>query len=220
MAMETKLKRVVVADDHSLFRDGITSLLEAVGYEIVGQASNGAAALEAVRRYQPDLVLLDIAMPDMDGIETLGIIKAEYPDIQVVMLTVSDEDDDLFKAIQLGADGYLLKDLDSKEFVEMIEGLEVGEAAINRRMAARLMSGFQELSHKKSTAPDQLTEREIELLQWMIDGLSNKEIAGKMFISQNTMKYHIRNILQKLGVSNRTEAVATAIRQDLIRKNS
>jgi DNA-binding NarL/FixJ family response regulator len=216
--MEIKLKRVVVADDHSLFLDGITSLLEAVGYEIVGQASNGKLALEAVRRFHPDLVLLDISMPEMDGLETLQIIKSEHPELRVVMLTVSEDDDDLFKAIQLGADGYLLKDLNSKEFIEMIEGLEIGEAAINRRMAAKLMSGFQELSMQKPTEPNQLTERELELLQWMVEGLSNKGIAEKLFISENTVKYHIRNILQKLGAQNRTEAVATAMRQNLIHK--
>ena len=137
------MKRVVVADDHSLFLDGITSLLEAVGYDIVAQASNGRLAVEAVREKHPDLVLLDITMPEMDGLEALAVIKDEFPDTQVVMLTVSDDDEDLFVAIQSGADGYLLKDLNSKEFIEMLEGLEQGEAAINRRMAARLMSGFQ-----------------------------------------------------------------------------
>jgi DNA-binding NarL/FixJ family response regulator len=212
------MKRVVVADDHSLFLDGITSLLEAVGYDIVAQASNGRLAVDAVREKHPDLVLLDITMPEMDGLEALVVIKAEFPDTQVVMLTVSDDDEDLFKAIQSGADGYLLKDLNSKEFIEMLEGLEQGEAAINRRMAARLMSGFQQLSMKRNDEPNQLTERETELLQWMVEGLSNKGIAQKLFISENTVKYHIRNILQKMGVQNRTEAVATAIRQNLIKK--
>ena len=212
------MKRVVVADDHSLFLDGITSLLEAVGYEIVAQASNGRMAVEAVRDKRPDLVLLDITMPEMNGLEALEIIKVEFPDTCVVMLTVSDADEDLFKAIQSGADGYLLKDLNSKEFIEMLEGLELGEAAINRRMAARLMSGFQQLSMQKNEEPNQLTEREIELLQWMVEGLSNKAIAQQLFISENTVKYHIRNILQKLGVQNRTEAVATAIRKGLTKK--
>ena len=212
------MKRVVVADDHSLFLDGITSLLEAVGYEIVAQASNGRLAVEAVREKHPDLVLLDITMPEMSGLEALEIIHAEFPDIRVVILTVSDQDEDLFKAIQSGADGYLLKDLNSKEFIEMLEGLDLGEAAINRRMAARLMSGFQQLSMQKNEEPNQLTEREIELLQWMVEGLSNKRIAQKLFISENTVKYHIRNILQKLGVQNRTEAVATAIRRGLTKK--
>ena len=213
--MENKTKRVVVADDHSLFLDGITSFLEAVGYEIVEQASNGRLALEAVRRFQPDLVLLDITMPEMNGLEALKAIKSEYPDIRVVMLTVSDDDENLFEAIQSGADGYLLKDLNSKEFIEMIEGLERGEAAINRRMAARLMSGYQQLATQKTEKPNQLTERELELVMWMVEGLSNKGIAQKLFISENTVKYHIRNILQKMGVQNRTEAVATAIRQGL-----
>jgi DNA-binding NarL/FixJ family response regulator len=212
------MKRVIVADDHSLFRDGITSLLEAAGYDVVEQVGNGELAIEAIRKLTPDLVLLDITMPIKDGIETLQIIKKEFPKVKVVMLTVSDEDDDLFAAIQSGADGYLLKDLKSDEFLEMLKGLESGEAAISRRMTSRLISGFQELSRQTDRSKSLLTERELELLNLMADGLSNKVIASKLFISENTVKYHIRNILQKFGVQNRTEAVAIGIRQGLLEK--
>ena len=120
------MKRVIVADDHSLFRDGITSLLEAAGYDVVEQVGDGELAVEAVKRLNPDLVLLDITMPRMNGVEALQIIKGDFPKIRVVMLTVSDEDEDLYSAIQSGADGYLLKDLNSKEFLEMLRGLEIG----------------------------------------------------------------------------------------------
>ena len=137
------MRRVVVADDHSLFRDGITSLLEAAGYEVVEQVGDGENAIEAVRKLTPDLVLLDITMPQKDGIEALQVIKSEFPQVKVVMLTVSDVDEDLFLAIQSGADGYLLKDLNSGDFLEMLKGLEIGEAAISRRMTSRLISGFQ-----------------------------------------------------------------------------
>jgi len=215
--MANKINRVVVADDHALFLDGITSLLEAAGFEIVGQANDGQQAIEFVRQLQPDLVLLDISMPMMDGLSVLGAIKSEFPSIRVVMLTVSDDDDDLYTAVQGGADGYLLKDLNSQEFVEMLAGLERGEAAMNRRMTARLMTGFQQLTSKEAEPKNGLTEREIELLHIMVGGLSNKAIAEKLFISENTVKYHIRNILQKLEVQNRTEAVGIAIRRGFLK---
>ena len=207
--------RVVVADDHSLFRDGITSLLEAAGYEVVEQSSDGQEAFEAVRQFHPDLVLLDISMPKMDGLEALRLIKAEFPETRVVILTVSDDDDTLFSTIKAGADGYLHKDLNANEFLAMLSGLERGEAAITRKTATRLMSGFQSLAQPVDS-DDQLTKREIQMLRWMGEGFSNKAIAQQLFISENTVKYHIRNILQKLGVQNRTEAVAYAIREGLI----
>jgi DNA-binding NarL/FixJ family response regulator len=210
------MKRVVVADDHSLFRDGITSLLEAAGYEVVEQVGDGEMAIDAIRRLQPDLVLLDITMPKKNGLEALKIIKSEFPEIRAVMLTVSDDDEDLYTAIQTGADGYLLKDLKSDEFLMMLDGLEKGEAALSRKMTTSLITGFQELSTNAELTKMQFTERELELLNLMADGLSNKRIAKKLFISENTVKYHIRNILQKFGVQNRTEAVAQAIRKGLL----
>ena len=208
--------RVIVADDHSLFRDGITSLLEAAGYEVVEQVGNGKMAIEAVRQHIPDLVLLDIKMPVCDGIDALKTIRSEFPDVRIVILTVSDEDEDLFAAIQAGADGYLLKDLTSDEFLEMLSGLERGEAAISRKATTRLIAGFQQLTAQSFNPKNQLTERELELLHLLAGGLSNKIIAEKLFISENTVKYHIKNILQKFGVQNRTEAVAMAIRQGLL----
>jgi DNA-binding NarL/FixJ family response regulator len=216
--MEDKTMRVVVADDHSLFRDGITSLLEAAGYEVVEQSSDGQGAFEAVQRTHPDLLLLDISMPKMDGLEALQMIKAEFPQTKVVILTVSDSDEDLFTSIRAGADGYLNKDLDANEFLEMLAGLERGEAAITRKTAARLMAGFQNLTNETEQA-DPLTKREIQLLGWMGEGYSNKAIAKELFISENTVKYHIRNIFQKLDVQNRTEAVAYALREGLISTN-
>jgi DNA-binding NarL/FixJ family response regulator len=208
--------RVVVADDHSLFRDGITSLLEAAGYEVVKQVGDGFEALEAVRLLHPDLILLDINMPNKNGLETVVDIKKEFPNVLVVMLTVSDDDEDLFQAIKAGANGYLLKDLNSEEFLSMLQGLENGEAALNRKMVTRVMDGFQKLAQTDSENSEGLTQREIEVLNLMVDGLANKQIAKKLFISENTVKYHIRNILQKLGVQNRTEAVGYAIKQGLL----
>ncbi len=208
--------RVVVADDHSLFRDGIISLLEAADYEVVAQVGDGIAALEAVRRYQPDLALLDISMPEMSGLEVLRQIKPEFPRISVVMLTVSDADEDLFAAIEIGADGYLLKDLDAHEFLAILEGIQNGEAAVTRKTAARIMHRVKDLAQQNSEEKNLLSPREVEVLTLLGEGLANKAIAKRLFVSENTIKYHVRNILQKFGAQNRTEAVAHAIRVGLI----
>lgn len=212
--------RVLVADDHSLFRDGIVSLLEAAGFTVVGQVGDGFAAAAAARQLRPDLVLLDIHMPGQTGLEALRQIKAELPDLPVVMLTVSDEDADLFAAIQAGAQGYLLKSLNATEFLEILQGLKRGEAAITRKTAMRLMEGFSKTGGSSFKETDVLTGRERELLQFMVAGLSNKAIAEQLSISENTVKYHVKNILQKLGVQNRTEAATHAIRDHLVKTNS
>lgn len=212
--------RVLVADDHSLFRDGIISLLEAAGFDVVGQVGDGHAAVEAARCLRPDLVLLDIVMPRMGGLEALRRIKAESPETQVVMLTVSDDDADLFEAIESGAAGYLLKSLTSDQFFEMLHGLQRGEAAMTRRTATRLMKGFAALSRRRPEPVESLTERKIELLRLVAQGMSNKAIAQRLSVSENTVKYHMRNILQRLRAQNRTEAVAQAIRAGLLDSDS
>jgi DNA-binding NarL/FixJ family response regulator len=208
--------RVLVADDHSLFRDGIISLLEAAGFDVVGQAGDGQAAVEAALHLRPDLVLLDITMPQLSGLEALRLIKAELPETQVVMLTVSEDDADLFEAVESGALGYLLKDLTADQFFEMLDGLQRGEAAMTRQTTARLMKWLADLSPQRAEPGQSLTEREIELLRLVAEGMSNKAIAQTLSISENTAKYHVKNILQKLGVQNRTEAVTQAIRAGLL----
>jgi DNA-binding NarL/FixJ family response regulator len=208
--------RVLVADDHSLFRDGIISLLEAAGFEVVGQAGDGQAAVEAALRLRPDLVLLDITMPQMSGLEALRLIKAELPETQVVMLTVSDDDADLSEALESGALGYLLKNLSADQFFEMLDGLQRGEAAMTRQTTTRLMKGLADLSPQRAEPVESLTQRQIELLRLVAEGMSNKAIAQTLSISENTVKYHVKNILQKLGVQNRTEAVTHAIRAGLL----
>lgn len=212
--------RVLVADDHSLFRDGITSLLEAAGLDIVGQAGNGQEAVEAVIRLKPDLVLLDIDMPKMNGLEALRLIKEKQPETKVVMLTVSEDDTNIFEAIQFGAQGYLLKNLNGEEFLALIEGLKWGEAAMTRRTTARLMMQVSKPSPQPSQPAQELTNREVEILGLVAGGLPNKAIAQKLSVSENTVKYHVRNILQKLGVQNRTEAVTQAIRAGILESDS
>lgn len=209
--------KVLVADDHSLFRDGIISLLEAAGFEVVGQAGNGRMAVEETLRLHPDLVLMDIGMPQLNGLEALREIKAVLPETQVVMLTVSDDDADLLTAIQCGARGYLMKDLNAHEFLDMVRGLEEGEAAITRKSVSRLIERLTISSHQPHDLVEKLTQREIDLLQLVAEGYSNKALAQKFSISENTVKYHIKKIFQKLGVQNRTEAVAFAMRAGLIK---
>jgi len=208
--------RVLVADDYALFRDGIISLLEAAGLDIVAQVGDGQAAVEATLRLRPDLVLMDIQMPKMNGLEALRLIKEVAPETQVVMLTVSKEDADLFEATKSGAQGYLLKNLNADEFLEMLDGLQRGEAAMTRQTTARLIQGFTDLSSSQTKAKRSLTEREIELLQLVAEGMANKAIAQRLFISENTVKYHMKKIMQKLDVQNRTEAVTQAIRAGLL----
>ena len=208
--------RVLVADDHSLFRDGLVSLLEAAGLEVVAQVGDGAAALEAALRLRPDVVLMDITMPGMNWLEALHRIRAEWPEAQVVMLTASDDETSLFEAVEAGARGYLLKSLNADEFVEMLHGLGRGEAAMTRQTTARLLAGLAQPSHPPLYAPDALTRREMTLLELMVKGLSNKEIAQALNVSENTVKYHVKHILQKLGVQNRTEAAVQAVRVGLL----
>jgi DNA-binding NarL/FixJ family response regulator len=210
--------RVLVVDDHSLFRDGIVSLLGATGFTVVGQAGDGKTAVDEALRLRPELVLLDIHMPGMTGLEALKQIKAQLPETRVVMLTVSEDEDSLVEAIKTGADGYLLKHLSGTEFIEMLDGLKRGEAAITRKSASYLMKQLArpEQNPEKPVMP--LSEREMEILRLLADGLSNKAISERVSLSENTVKYHLKNILHKLNVQNRTEAVMYALRNDLIQK--
>jgi DNA-binding NarL/FixJ family response regulator len=207
--------RVLVADDHSLFRDGLVSLLEAAGHDVVGQVGDGQAAVEAARRLDPELILLDVSMPILDGLGALRQIKVERPRAQVVMLTVSD-DETLFEALQAGAQGYLLKSLSAEEFLGMLESVARGEAALTRKSTARLIDGLARGRQTTEETRVRLTPREVALLTWVTAGMTNKAIALEMSISENTVKYYMKSILQKLGAHNRTEAAAVALREGLI----
>lgn len=207
---------ILVADDHSLFRDGIVSLLEAAGHSVVGQVGDGEAAIRASADLHPDLVLLDLAMPITNGLQALAGIKAQRPETKVVILTVSADDEDLYAAIRAGADGYLLKSLTSADLIEMLNGVQRGEAAITRATAARLMEGFAGDRTGDDAAFSRLTEREQGILRLVAEGQSNKAIGQSLAISENTVKYYMKNILQKLGARNRAEAASLAIRKGLL----
>jgi DNA-binding NarL/FixJ family response regulator len=212
--------RVLVADDHALFRDGLVSLLEAAGYEIVAQVGDGELAVQRTLELRPELVLLDLSMPNLNGHEALRQLRHELPEAKLVILTVSDNEKDLAEAIRNGANGYLLKSLDSDEFLELLEGLERGEAAMTRRTTARLIAGLAQPRGGNSESLIALTPREVELLSLVQEGLSNLAVAQRLSISENTVKYHLKNIFQKLGVQNRTEAVAQAYRAGLLHTGS
>jgi len=210
--------RFLVVDDHALFRDGMVSLLKAGGMQVVGEAQNGFEAVNEAARLKPDVILMDIDMPVMNGIEATRKITDSLPDVQVVMLTVSQEDHKLVDALRAGAKGYLLKSLNSDEFIKLLRGLEKGEPPIPSSVTLRLMNYIAQQSGPSEVRNDNLTEREVELLGYLGLGLPNKLISEKLGVSDNTVKYHIKNILQKLNISNRAEAAAYAVRHNLIPK--
>lgn len=212
--------RILLVDDHVLFRKGIASLL-AVRQDItiVGEASDGDEAVILAEQTMPDVILMDVNMPRQNGIETVKIIKREMPHIQIVMLTVSDDDNDLFEAIKSGAKGYLLKNLEPLELYGMLDRLRQGEAPISGAMAAKILREFRQPEYtqgKESQPVDELTTREIEVLEQVVTGASNKEIADTLHITENTVKIHLRNILEKLHVQNRIQAAVYAVRQGLV----
>jgi DNA-binding NarL/FixJ family response regulator len=207
--------RVLLADDHPLFRDGVRSLLEARGVQVVGEAGDGREAVEAALRLRPDVVLMDITMPQMTGLEATRLIKAMAPEMKIVMLTVSDEDRLLFEAIKSGAQGYLLKDLRAKEFFDLLSGIERGEVPISRGLAGRILEEFsRQRQEPEDTVPrDELTEREQDVLQAVSRGTTNREVAAALYISENTVKFHMKNILDKLHLRSRGEVIAYAARK-------
>jgi DNA-binding NarL/FixJ family response regulator len=214
-----RVVRVLIVDDHELFRDGIRGLLKAEGIEVAGEASDGLEALEKVRNLQPDVVLLDIMMPRCDGLEATRLIKAEMPDTKIVILTAVEEDENIFEAIKSGAQGYLLKNLRGAQFVSLLKGVERGEAAITSDVASKILDEFsrQARGMRGERDVDELTEREIEVLQLVVEGHTNRQIGIKLGLSENTVKYHLRHILEKLHLQNRAQVVAYAMRHGLVR---
>ncbi|MBI2115760.1 MAG: response regulator transcription factor [candidate division NC10 bacterium] len=214
--------RVLLVDDHALFRRGIASILAAErGFEVVGEASDGLGALERARELMPDVILMDIFMPGANGLEATRRIKEALPYVKIVMLTVSEEDQNLFEAIKSGAQGYLLKKIEPQELFAMLKGVVQGDAPISRAMAAKILGEFAHQA-RQTAAPSSpaanLSPREKEVLDLVTQGKSNKEIAAALAIAENTVKNHLKNILEKLHLENRVQAATYALREGLVEK--
>ena len=211
--------RILLVDDHKLFRKGLVSLISSRNdIAVVGEAENGKQAVEIARAVMPDLILMDIHMPGGDGLEAVKAIKKEMPGIKIVMLTVSDTDDDLFTAIKNGADGYLLKNLDPSQLFVLLEGIRRGEAPISGVLADRILHEFRKMDaglEKRREVGETLTPKEIETLELLVEGSTNQEMADRQHISENTVKLHLRNIMQKLHLQNRIQLAVYAVRQRL-----
>jgi NarL family two-component system response regulator LiaR len=206
--------RVLIVDDHAIVREGLRNFLGLLpDLELVGEAANGAEALQAVARSRPEVVLMDLVMPEMDGVEATRRLAAEHPTVKVIVLTSFSDDDKLYPAIKAGAVAYLLKDVGARELAETIRAAARGEVRLAPEVTKRLMSG---IAGGAEAAPEsELTEREREVLACLGRGLSNKEIGSELFISEKTVKTHVSNLLDKLGLADRTQAALYAVKHGL-----
>ena len=222
-------RRILLADDHGLFLEGLGNLLHAGGYQVLGAARDGLEALELARTLHPDVILMDIRMPRCDGLRATRLIKAELPEIKIVMLTTSAKDADLFEALKSGASGYLLKNLEPNQLFDYLAGLARGEAPLSRELSARLLAEFAHQAAALdervaaglpgvSPAPE-LTPRQREILGMVAGGLSYKQVGAALSLSENTVKYHMGEILLRLHLKNRDQVVAYARRNGLARES-
>jgi DNA-binding NarL/FixJ family response regulator len=213
--------RVLVVDDHALFRRGLQMVLgQEPGMVVVGEAENGEEAVERAIALVPDIVLMDVRMPKRSGIEACTAINTAVPSAQIIMLTMSDEEADLYDAIKAGAMGYLLKEISVEEVAHAIRAVQGGQSLISPSMAGKLLNEFATMikkdDRKQQVAAPRLTDREMEVLRLVAKGMNNRDIAKVLFISENTVKNHIRNILEKLHLHSRMEAVVYAVREKLL----
>jgi DNA-binding NarL/FixJ family response regulator len=200
--------RVFSVDDHPLLREGIAAIINnQPDMQMVAQAATGSEALQLFRQHQPDVTLLDLRLPDMSGIDVLIALRSEFPEARVVMLTTFEGDVDIRRSLEAGARGYMLKNMPPKDLVEVIRQVHAGKKRIPAEVAAQLAEHF---------GNDALTEREIDVLRQIANGNRNREIGEQLFISEETVKVHIKHIMEKLGASDRTQAVAIAVRRGII----
>jgi two-component system NarL family response regulator len=220
-ASETESLKVLVVDDHALFRRGLQMVLEQEDdIDVIGEAADGAEAVAKAQELMPDVVLMDVRMPKRSGIEATQEIKDLLPHAKILMLTISDEEADLYDAIKAGASGYLLKEISIEEVADAIRSVWAGQSRISPSMASKLLNEFAAISkrgeERRQVPAPRLTEREMEVLGLVAEGLNNREIGVRLFISENTVKNHIRNILEKLHLHSRMEAVVYAVREKLL----
>lgn len=210
--------KILIADDHKLFRQGLIGLIQTREdlAEVIGEAETGEEAVRMAEQLQPDVILMDIYMPEMDGLEAAKEIRARFPQIAIVMLTSSERDGHLYEAVQLGVSGYLLKSLDATELFDLLSSIIKGEPAMTRAMAERLLKAVANRLADDEKGEQPLTERELFVLRLVASGASNQAIAEKLSISINTVKSHLKNILEKLHLDNRTQAATYAYKHGLI----
>lgn len=215
--------KVLLVDDHALFRKGLASLLlNLKELEVIGEAGNGKEALLQARILNPDIIIMDVEMPEMNGVEAVKLIKKELPQCKIVMLTISEDDDNLFNSIKNGAQGYLLKSMDPDHLIEEMKGLLRGEAALSKIVASKILKEFAHVCQKKLDIhfdKYHLTERESEVLNLVALGMTNKEISQRLAITENTVKNHLCNIMEKLHLQNRVQLATFAWREGLVEAN-
>ncbi len=211
--------RLLLADDHALFRSSLRSLLEIRGFEVIAEASNAKEAVELSLRHRPDIILMDISMPDETGLVATKRILDQWPDAPIVILTASSEDDDFIEALRIGARGYILKNLEVDAFCTNLERIKAGETVIPADLSRHALLALADQNQQRGDFrdPTQLTDREVEVLQQMLEGItSNRALSRSLGVSENTVKFHVRNILEKLGANDRAQALAIAIQRRLI----
>jgi two-component system response regulator DegU len=214
--------RILVCDDHTLVREGFTKMLElSPEFQVVAQASSAKEALEKVRQINPDVVIMDIKLPGINGIEATRMIKQEFPDIEVMILSMYDEEEYVIESVKAGATGYVLKDISQEDLFRAIKTVYSGGSMIQPALARKVLREFAHLAREttgvsKASLLKELSDREVKVLQYVADGMSNKEIADKLMISEKTVKAHLRSIFRKLEVGDRAQAVAYAMRKGLV----
>jgi DNA-binding NarL/FixJ family response regulator len=209
--------KILIADDHPVVREGLNAMLSReADFKVVGEAKDGVEAVNKVRELTPDVVLMDLRMPEIDGVEAMRQIRPTNPEVKFIILTTYSDDDYIFSGIEAGARAYLLKDAPREELFKAIRAVYRGESLIQPVVASKLLDRFSELS-RRTPSGEELSERELEVLCLVAKGSANKEISAELKIAQSTVKTHITNIFQKLGVNDRTEAVTQAIKKGIIR---
>ena len=210
--------KIIVVDDHVLFREGLVAIVRSEpDIEIVGQAGTVQEAVEMVKKLKPDMVLMDFTLPDGTGADATRAILMEHPKCKIIFLTMSEEDEHLFAAIRSGAKGYLLKNMHPAKLISTLRSVQKGESALSRSMTLRLMEELARTKEPPGPGDPTLTRRELEVLRELTSGLSNQEIAERLFISENTVKYHVHSILEKLNLSDRRDAALYAREHGLIK---